>query len=722
VKKDCILSEWSQWSDCTQGTDEGQKYRARQITQKPQRGGKDCQELVLSETIGCDVHGPEICELGDWKEWNACSVSCGMGWHVRAREIAQPARRGGLPCSGDLKELDHCEDVSCHGTGAIDCKLSPWGAWSMCGVDNQRYRDRKIAQPAANQGEACEGGMHETETCALDKVDCSCSDWTAWDACDVPCGRGQQHRQRQISRFPQNGGETCPHDLMQTQGCDGPQGPCKVEDCKLSNWDDWSECSMKCGPGTKTRNRAILQIRDFSGQGCSGALGQTEQCEDNAVCEQTDCTWSQWTDWDACDKSCGGGQKRRSRQIDEFPTGGGKKCEAKTLKELDACNANACGHDVACEDGAWGNWEDWTVCSASCDGGTKFRTRNIVKEANQCGCTPDGKDREVSFCNTDVHCGGSADCELSEWTHWVECSASCNGITRRNRNVAKYGKGNGKFCSGSLQEVNPCNPSRGEKLPAGCLSGPPADCELSPWAPWSICGKTCDGDQQLRTRRIQTHPTNGGKPCNDGLTEIKECARQPCEGEPPVDCAVGEWLEWAACDRCNGERKRRREHITAPRNGGMECDPTAMEEIGKCDRVCHEERVCEWDDWEKWTDCTVSCGTGGQKKRQRKLHQRSVADTMTSYEVSSARISNLDSRILPDLLFAFTAGCIAVLAAVGGFRVLSRVSYIQRWHDGATGDRARLALLRRDPENGTYHHLNDADSEIRLEAETTELE
>jgi len=715
VKKDCVLSDWSAWTECTQGSNDGQKYRARQITQKPEHGGKDCQELVLSETVGCDVHGPQICELGDWKEWSSCSVSCGMGWHVRVRDIAQPSRRGGLPCAGDLKELDHCEDVSCHGGGTIDCKLSPWGQWSMCGVDGQRYRDRKIEQPAANEGEACEGGMHETETCALDRVDCACSDWTAWDQCDVQCGRGQQHRQRQISQFPQNGGKTCPHDLMQTKGCDGPQGPCEVEDCKMSDWEDWTSCSVTCGPGTKNRNRRILSLRDFSGKGCAGALGQTEQCGDNAICESTECTWSTWSPWSACDKSCEGGQKRRHRQIATQPSTG-NSCEAKSLAEIDSCNDHACGGDTECQDAEWGSWTEWTSCSATCDGGTTSRHRKIVKSANACGCLPDGKDREMAFCNVEVHCGESVDCELSSWTPWTPCSATCNGVTERKRNVKQYGSGNGKFCEGSLHETNPCNPGVGEKtLPPDCLSGPRVDCELSPWAPWSICGKTCGGDQQLRTRRINRHPSNGGKPCSDALTEIKECARNPCNEQTPIDCKVGDWEDWAECDRCSGEKKRLRELITEPQHGGVECDPTAMEEIGKCDRTCHEETVCEWNGWEPWTKCSMTCGKGGKKVRQRQLHRPRTPEpgTMTSYETLSDKVTTLDSRFMPEMLLAFAAGCVAVLAAVGGFRVLSRVTNIRRWQE---------RRLRPDPESGTYHHLDENDSEIRLVAETSELE
>lgn len=492
----------------------------------------------------------------------------------------------------------------------------------------------------------------------------------------------------------------------------------------MTEWETWSSCSVTCGKGTKTRKRAITQHRSFAGKGCAGPIGQSEQCEDNPPCETTECTWSQWSDWGGCDKSCAGGQKRRHRQITSFPTNTDELCEANSAKEIGSCNVHPCGQgDQHCEDAEWGSWTEWQPCSATCDGGTTWRTRKIAKSANYCGCQPDGKDREVSFCNLDVHCGESVDCKLSEWTVWTPCSATCNGVTHRTRTVDTYGRGNGKFCSGSLQQYNPCNPGPDDKnMPNGCITGPKVDCELSPWAPWSICGKTCGGDQQLRTRRIQMHPQNGGNPCSDALTEIKECARNPCSGKPPTDCKFGDWEPWAECDRCSGEKKRMRSLITAPSHGGRECDPTTMDEVGKCDRECDEELVCEWNDWGRWTDCSATCGHGGKKRRVRTLHavRSSELGTMTSYETMSDQLNDPDSRFVPEMLLAFAAGCFVVLAAVGGFRVVSRFSHTREWQgDPLTSSRA---MLRRDPENGTYQHLNDADSEIRLVAETSELE
>lgn len=39
----------------------------------------------------------------------------------------------------------------------------------------------------------------------------------------------------------------------------------------------------------------------------------------------------------------------------------------------------------------------------------------------------------------------------------------------------------------------------------------------------------------------------------------------------PVDCVLGHWQSWGACNACGGERTRRRQVLTFPKNGGREC-------------------------------------------------------------------------------------------------------------------------------------------------------
>ncbi|CAE8606059.1 unnamed protein product, partial [Polarella glacialis] len=383
--------------------------------------------------------------------------------------------------------------------------------------------------------------------------------------------------------------------------------------------------------------------------------------------------------WSGCSCTCGGGTQHRARRILTFPRGGGARCDGGSRKEVQGCNMKRCDGS-GCNDGQFGDWTVWAECSASCDGGTTFRTRNIVQEANECGCPPPGKDRETAFCNVDKSCTPSVDCKLSHWTDWGGCTASCNGIKVRSRSVEQYGKGLGLWCTGGLEERYPCNPSPGEDPSAACEGGDPVDCKESEWTGWSVCSKSCGGGEHLRSRYIQQHPKFGGRECNGALAQLKECARNECGGPAPVDCVFGSWQAWSLCNKCNGERKRRRLIISYPKYGGEECKPKQLEEVGACPRRCTEQKYCAWATWGDWSPCTVTCGRGGKRRRRRYLALTAAAkaslpayisNVMNEYEALSLKAQDLSRSQFGEMILAFGVGCVTLMVAVAGVRAVS---------------------------------------------------
>ncbi|CAJ1402607.1 unnamed protein product [Effrenium voratum] len=672
--QDCKVTEWSSWSGCSDpGQSTGQRYRSRGIIHNPRNGGKPCLG-VLDETAGCHQIVPQPCMFSDWEEWTSCTATCGDGWRSRQRNIESHAHRGGHPCDGTLREIDTCTaGSSCEGHEAVDCLLGEWGAWSTCDLHNMMYRDKSVTRKAAHGGQPCVGETTQGQSCGLVKVDCRMSEWTTFGPCDRTCGEGQTRRQRQIERFSQFGGQECPAELMETRGC--MEAPCPTWNAEVSDWTDWSSCSFTCGPGEERRERGVLKERSLGGRGFEGHLGEVRACHGAQACPRRDCVWNTWESWAPCSCSCGGGHQDRKRFVLHMPEAGGERCEPSDKIEIRACNTQPCG-ESACQDGKWGLWSAWAECSASCDGGTTFRIRSIAQNASACGCPAPGKAHETGICNMES-CGESRDCIMSHWTTWGACSSTCNGIKTRERKVEEYGLGSGVWCSGGLKQVEPCNPSPGETASEQCAGGDPVDCVQSEWTSWSMCSVSCGGGEHLRERKILRHPKYGGRTCDGGMAELKECNRHMCGGPEPVDCLFSPWKEWGDCDKCNGERSRVRNIDSFPRYGGAECPPKSTMEIGKCPRRCSGEKFCEWTVWGEWSDCTVTCGKGGKRRRRRHLQLTEkarhelpdyVSNVAMKYEKLRRRAQDMEHKEIVEGVACFWMGCLVTFFCVGGVR------------------------------------------------------
>ena len=56
------------------------------------------------------------------------------------------------------------------------------------------------------------------------------------------------------------------------------------------------------------------------------------------------------------------------------------------------------------------------------------------------------------------------------------------------------------------------------------------DCKWGVWSLWSTCSRSCGKGSQQRSRRIVQNPSNGGKECQGGNSERRDCNLQQCQG------------------------------------------------------------------------------------------------------------------------------------------------------------------------------------------------
>ncbi|XP_052280866.1 SCO-spondin-like [Dreissena polymorpha] len=656
-------SHWTSWSDCSAACDVGSQIRKRFCTNPtPMYGGLACagqsEETRLCDTgLSCPLHG----HWGEWSVWTRCSVECGIGVQSRVRVCDNPTPKfGGAPCKGFAEEVIHCDtNTPC----PVHGNWSPWSNHNECSVScgmGFHIRQRICYNPPPQYGGLqCEGPAEEKTGCDTGLFCPVNGNWGPWygvTECLGKCGLGEMDRRRECNNpHPQHGGLPCKGPEFDVTKCD-TKIPCPV-DGHWGPWSSYKQCNAMCGVGLQER---VRQCNDpppqFGGKSCTGADHEALACDTGIIC-QINGNWGQWSGWGQCSVSCGVGIQSKDRLCDSPPPQfGGFYCEGPSIEE------RKCESSVMClQPGGWTSWSSWTVCSATCGLGSTNRYRNCDKppplyggllciglatENKECdsgapcpvhgnwghwygwsecsvhcgigfrerkrvcdnplphfgGMPCKGKVTEVEGCDTLVPC--QVDGGWTPWSSWTGCSATCGiGMQDRSRICENPRPAFGGLpCQGPADEITDCDTTRPCPINGG----------WSPWSTFSSCSVNCGIGHRKRVRLCNSPPPHfGGDYCYGSDLEIVACdSGHHC----PVDGGWTFWSEWSRCDaKCGKGISERLRRCTnpSPMYEGKSCNGAHLEIID-CDSGIPCSMNGNWSPWSEWDKCSAACGIGKQ--------------------------------------------------------------------------------------------------------------
>lgn len=235
----------------------------------------------------------------------------------------------------------------------------------------------------------CALGLVEESQC---KVDGGWSLWTTWSNCEGQCSSvGRTVRMRNCSNpQPSNNGVDCVGNQFEVKGCGVPG--CSYEQYEKNLAQDSNRLqqlkALKQASGSQNALLTKCLLSHCSFETISQSLGNSGttfwsalQC----VKKNTGCPvaggWGEWSDWSRCSALCGQGQQFRCHVCcDPPPSSTHTSCPGESC-EFQPCTGTQCGQSQK-QEGVWSNWSQWSICSAPCRFGLTRRSR-ICQKGNQ---------------------------------------------------------------------------------------------------------------------------------------------------------------------------------------------------------------------------------------------------------------------------------------------------------------------------------------------------
>ncbi|XP_069679173.1 spondin-1-like isoform X2 [Periplaneta americana] len=472
---------------------------------------------------------------------------------------------------------------------------------------------------------------------STDSGDCEVTEWTQWSSCSVTCGNGVKHKQRFFVNPMRAQIKPCTTRLTARYACTAEKETCGPNSdestdipldpiCAVTEWSQWSNCSVSCGRGVRTRTRKY-QIREAykrcsphsnapvleQNDECYGVEGPCDSQEDSQE-GAPNCPVTGWSSWSPCSVTCGKGKRLRTR----LPVAYNEETERIYEHLYDGYNNPLSMED--CADAKIFEEVDCIAPIPSCE-----ITASMAKEICQLpkeegSCTGNNSrwyfDSQEEGCVEFTYSGCRGN--KNNFLTLEHCESVCKNYkedlrANRTARLQQYGvslsgvisynlQGSGRLdqnCEDEEEDISvtSATPPDHKNIPSlsllvntttttttesdGEAVGLVVDCEVTRWSPWSECDVTCGRGYKSKSRTIKIHARNGGKACPKKLVKRKKCKRICIE---PVDCILSDWTMWSPCSlTCgmNAVKQRTRSVILPNSGGGMPC--SSRLEVAQCE-------------------------------------------------------------------------------------------------------------------------------------------
>ena len=650
--QNCVVTEWSEWSNCNCNTDLFQN-RTRNVVVPQRNGGHACPALV--EQAACECAQALVFDqqprrftwfTGTWGNCIAFNTTTRCGAGVRTR-VLKCVDTGGIPVEPFwcLQALPYAKlhppsperycEVPC------PCQFEEeWSDYSPC-TPNCDVFPPTVEQTRTKQvilfptlGLSCdEMEMKETRSCP--PIDGACPDYiwktSSWSPCTFQtgstCGSGLTTRYVYCSEVKDGVARSVESDkCVRLSNSAQPSSvqSCNVtcpQPCVMGAWSQWTECPQVCTPAYRNRTRSILVP--------SVECPHTTELN---LCPTIPCAQIQYGSYGSCihPGGCGLGTKSRTPMCvgpDLQPIGFGD-CVGLPLDLSAPCHTPCPNDCVATE------WSEWSPCSEPCGGvaGMQTRHRHIAAFNSSCPYTNDLTDTRS--------CRNTTECTMTRYyiqkNPWGPCTGdngaelSCGATGTRSR--TSQCMQNGQVASSCPQQLRN-QPTEEEACTKSCTT---SACVLSEWSPYSACSSTCGTGTKHRTRYVVQYPSVDSPECDveeDGLRyQYDVCNLEVCD----VDTRHVGWLQssWSSChlyntvnpqdaggglqpDTCGLGYMNRTvpcvvngtEHVVSD----LLCLETRPDVIRSCHVPC--DRQCLVTEWSKFTTCSF----GGRTTSKREI-------------------------------------------------------------------------------------------------------